>query len=101
MAYSNFTLEEARKIFNLKTEEAAGIFADIEPVPPSTLLTSVLERNVPLALAIGTEKARSELIVVDVLVELREHFERRISFFLGSTLTSMPKTGLLVCAISW
>lgn len=77
MAYRNFTLEEACKTFNLKTEEAAGIFVDIEPVPPSTLLASVLERNVPLALAIDTEKARSELIVVDVLVELREHFERR------------------------
>ncbi len=94
MAYSNFTLEEARKTFNLKTEEAAGIFADIEPVPPSTLLTSVLERNVPLALAIATEKARSELIVIDVLVELREHFERRISFFSGIDFNVNAEDGL-------
>ena len=98
MAYSNFTLEETCKVFNLKTEEAAGIFADIEPVPPSTLLTSVLERNVPLALAIDTEKARSELIVVDVLVELREHFERRISFFSGIDFNVDAEDGLIgVC----
>ena len=87
MAYSNFTLEGARKKFHLKTVEAAGIFVDIEPVAPSTLLTTVLERNVPLAFAIGTEKAKSELIVAAMLVELREHFEQRISFFQGLTLT--------------
>ena len=47
MAYSNFTLGDARKTFHLKTFEAAGIFADVEPVAPSTLLTTVLARNVP------------------------------------------------------
>ena len=47
MAYSNFTLEAARKTFHLETVEAAGIFADIEPVAPSTLLATVLARNVP------------------------------------------------------
>ena len=79
MAYSNFTLETARKTFHLKTVEAAHIFADVEPVAPSTILTTNLERNVPLAFAIGTEKAKSELIVAAVLVELREHFDRHIS----------------------
>ncbi len=94
MAYSNFTLEEACKIFHLKTDEAAGIFANVEPVPPSTLLTTVLERNVPLAFAIGTEKAKSELIVAFVLVELREHFERRISFFSGIDFNVDAEDGL-------
>ena len=83
MAYSNFTLEDVLKQFHLRTVETAGIFADVEPVVPSTLLTTVLERNVPLAFAIGTEKAKSELIVAAVLVELREHFEQRVSFFSG------------------
>ena len=94
MAYSNFTLDEARKTFHLETVEAAGIFADVEPVPPSTLLTTVLERNVPLAFAIGTEKAKSELIVAFVLVELREHFERRISFFSGIDFNVNAEEGL-------
>lgn len=83
MAHSHFTLEAARKKFHLERVEAAGIFSDLEPVAPSTLLMTVLERNVPLAFAIGTEKAKSELIVAAVLVELREHFDRRISFFSG------------------
>ena len=94
MAYSNFTLEDACKTFHLKTVEAAGVFADIEPVLPSTLLTTVLERNVPLAFAIGTEKAKSELIVAAVLVELREHFEQRISFFSGIDFNVNAEDGL-------
>ena len=94
MAYSNFTLEEVLKTFHLKTVEAAGIFADVELVTPSTLLTTVLQRNVPLAFAIGTEKAKSELIVASVLVELREHFERRISFFSGIDFNVNAEEGL-------
>ena len=35
------------------------------------------------ALSIGTEKAKSELIVAQVLVELCEHFENRVSLFSG------------------
>ncbi len=37
----------------------------------------------PLAVAIGTEKARSGLIITDVLFELREHLNHRISLFSG------------------
>ena len=80
--------------FDLEEVDAAGIFADIEPIAPSMLLTTVLERNVPLAFAIGTEKAKSELIVAFVLVELREHFERRISFFSGIDFNVNAEDGL-------
>ena len=83
MAYSNFTLDTVLEAFDLEEVDAPGIFAASEPVMPSELLTTVLERNVPLAFAIGTEKAKSELIVAFVLVELLEHFDRRISFFSG------------------
>ena len=94
MAYSNFTLDTALEAFDLEEVDVAGIFADIEPIAPSTLLTTVLERNVPLAFAIGTEKAKSELIVAFVLVELREHFERRISFFSGIDFNVNVEDGL-------
>ena len=83
MAYSNFTLETVREAFQLETIESANIFADIEPVPPSEALVAELEKKVQLAVAIRTEKARSELIVSNVLVELREQFNRRISLFSG------------------
>lgn len=83
MAYSNFTLDTARAAFQLEEIDAPGIFADINPVEPSAHLTTALERKVALAFAIGTEKAKSEMIIAEVLVELREHFDRRISLFSG------------------
>lgn len=94
MAYSNFTLSAARTAFQLEEVDTAGLFSDIEPVNPSPLLTAVLERKVPLATAIGTEKAKSEMIVADVLVELREHFEHRISLFSGIDFNVDDEKGL-------
>ena len=70
MAYSNFTLQTVRQAFDLEETDTAHLFAGSEPMPPSELLTAVLTRNIPLATAIGTEKAKSEMIVADVLVEL-------------------------------
>ena len=83
MPYSSFTLDTAEETFQLEERGAAGIFADSEPVEPSAELANALAKKAPLAKAIGTEKAKSELIVAGILVELREHFERRISLFSG------------------
>ena len=94
MAYSDWTLETVKKAFDLEATNAAGIFADAEPVDPSTHLTTTLERNVPLAFAMGTEKAKSELIVSTVLVELWEHFDRGISFFSGIDFNIDAENGL-------
>ena len=94
MAYSNFTLETVRKTFHLEKIESTDIFSDIEPVDPSEDLTRELAKKVPLAITIRTEKARSELIVAGILVELREHFEHRISFFSGIDFSVDPENGL-------
>ena len=94
MAYSNFTLESVVTTFQLKKVEAVGIFAEMEPMVPSNHLTTSLSLNVPLAIAIGTEKARSELIVADILVELREHFDRHISLFSGIDFSVDIESGL-------
>ena len=94
MAYSNFTLETVQQTFQLEKIESTDIFSDIEPVAPSADLTKELEKKVPLAMAIRTEKARSELIVANVLVELREHFDRRISFFSGIDFSVDAESGL-------
>ena len=83
MAYSNFTLAAALETFRLEIVRAKGLFAASEPVEPSALLAAILERNVSHALSIGTEKAKSELIVAQVLVELCEHFDNRVSLFSG------------------
>ncbi|MDE0015969.1 MAG: hypothetical protein OXU51_07280 [Candidatus Poribacteria bacterium] len=94
MAYSNFTLDAALEAFDLEEVDATGIFAASELVKPSELLTSVLARNIPLALAVGTEKVKSELIVANVLVELREQLEHRVSFFSGIEFNVDADAGL-------
>ena len=94
MAYSEFTLESVQKTFQLETVRSIGIFSEMEPVVPSAYLTTGLARKASLATAIGTEKARSEMIVADVLVELLEHFDRRISLFSGIDFNVDAEKGL-------
>ena len=94
MVYSNFTLEAVRTTFRLETVESAGTFSEIAPVAPSDHLMTALSRNVPLAVAIGTEKAKSEMIVANVLIELREQFEQRISLFSGIDFSVDVESGL-------
>ena len=94
MAYSNFTLETVRKAFQLEADEAADLSSGIEPVETSEYLTTTLSRNVPLAVAIGTGKAKSEMIVASVLIELREYFTRRISLFSGIDFNVDAENGL-------
>ena len=94
MAYSNFTLEAVQTTFGLETVESVGTFSEIVPVAPSDHLMTALSRNVPLAVAIGTEKAKSEMIVANVLIELREQFEQRISLFSGIDFSVDVESGL-------
>jgi len=49
-------------------------------------LSETLQENVPLAVSINTEKARSELIIAPMLVEVRKILDRKISLFSGIEL---------------
>jgi hypothetical protein len=94
MSYSEFTLEQLEREFNLIIQERVELFSSIEPVNPSPLLKEFLEENIPLALDIDTEKARSELIVAPILVELRKFFQRQISLFSGTEFNVDSTKGL-------
>ena len=83
MPYSSFTFDSVQETFDLGILQVIGIFAGAEPIVPSEYLSAGLAKKAPLAIAIGTEKAKSEMIVTDILVELREHFEGSISLFSG------------------
>jgi hypothetical protein len=71
MAYSDFTLEKVQKLFNLVIQENQPLFQDIQPLEPSPLLQTFLAQNANLALKINTEKARSEMIIAPILLELK------------------------------
>ena len=86
MPYSNFNLKKVKNELNVKVIETQGIFEKIENVEISDLLKTILEEHVPLAVSINTEKARSELIIPNILVEVRRRFKHRISIFSGVEL---------------
>jgi len=94
MPYSDFTIEDLKSKFNLKIQRRVELFPAVEPVSPSPLLREVLEENLPLALEIDTDKARSELIVAPILVEIRKQFNRQISIFSGTEFTVDKTQGL-------
>lgn len=83
MAYSDFTLADSKKKLCLSLRERESLFAKIEGALYSEHLKETLRFNVPLALAINTEKARSELIVTPVLVEIVKQLQQEISLFSG------------------
>lgn len=84
MAYNNFTLSKAKKDFDLVTIESQNLFKDVSSIEPTAILVELLEEYLPLARAISTEKAKSELLVIPILVEVRKIISRKISLFSGS-----------------
>jgi len=94
MSFSDFTLPEVARTFRLVLDETAMIFASLPEAPVSPLLTATLAENLPLALAIHTEKARSELLIAPMLVELRRLLEHRISLFSGVAFDVDSEQGL-------
>lgn len=94
MAYSDFTLDRVIRAFALTLDERNNLFASVPEAVISERLQTTLSENVPLALAINTEKARSELIIMPLLVELRRLTERRISLFSGIDFSVAPEQGL-------
>jgi hypothetical protein len=95
MPYSNFdTLEQVVREFSLTFRERQRIFDDVEEIQPSQLLMEILEFNIPLAVAIASEKARSELIVAPILLEVKRRHPDTVSLFSGRELNVDPNRGL-------
>ena len=94
IAYNKFTLEEAVERLNLKTVSVKSIVEDFEYYPPSDFLRTALRRGTALALRSSTEKARSEMIVTPILLELQEVKMGKISLFSGIDFKADPKRGL-------
>jgi hypothetical protein len=94
MAYSDFTLAKVRETFQLVMDEKRNLFKDVLPIKPSATLTTLLEEYIQLATAINTEKARSELLIMQVLTEVRRQLNYKISLFSGTDFDVDPSKGL-------
>lgn len=94
MSYSQFSLEEIKQKFEISIIEKTGIFADIPENNYSQILAETLKFNTPIALAINSEKSRSEMIISPVLLELKRQFPEEISLFSGKDFTVDITKGL-------
>ncbi|MFH7026375.1 MAG: hypothetical protein ACHBN1_13450 [Heteroscytonema crispum UTEX LB 1556] len=94
MAYSDFKLKEVIQSFGLTINETSGLFADISEEECSDLLTTILKENIDLAVSINTEKARSEMIISPILLEIRRKFNNEISLFSGIDFNVDNQMGL-------
>jgi len=94
MAYSDFKLSEIIQKFELTLNEVSGLFGDILEAEPSDLLATILKENVDLAVAINTEKARSEMIISPILLEVRRKLNNEISLFSGVDFNVDNQQGL-------
>jgi len=94
MAYSDFKLKEIVKQFDLTLNENLDLFAIIPEVEASEILKVMLKENAALAVDINTEKARSELIIAPILLEVRRQLNYQIGLFSGSEFNVAPEQGL-------
>lgn len=95
MPYSQFTtITKVKEAFNLTTVEGIRFIPEIAPIQPSHTLAATLEETLPLAVATGSEKARSELIISPVLVEVCRILNRQISMFSGEDFNVDESLGL-------
>ena len=58
------------------------------------MLTEFLKETLPLAVALQSEKAKSELLISPILVEVRKILKREVSFFSGQEFTVDAAIGL-------
>lgn len=94
MPYSDFTLRKIKQTFGINTVEGERFLPEIKLIAASATLTAFLEESLPLAIATKSEKARSELIISPVLLEVRKILQRKISLFSGVDFTVDPAYGL-------
>jgi len=94
MPYSDFTLKKVRQELAIAIDEGGKFFPEMIPVEPDDLLRQELAEGLPLVLARGSEKARSEWIISPVLTAVRRLLKHQVSLFSGEDFSVDPQLGL-------
>ena len=94
MAFGDFTLKDVKTKFGLRTVEGIDVFASVPDAQPSNRLREHLAQFTSLALAVNTEKIKSELLVAPVLAEVWANMRGRVSLFSGTEFPADPSKGL-------
>lgn len=94
MPYNKFDLQTLVEEFNLEILEDTNLFPNFQPLEPSDLLKTILSEGIPIATAINTEKARGELIIFPILLEVKRRINLPISIFSGKEFNVDIERGL-------
>jgi hypothetical protein len=83
MAYSDYTLLQIEENFGIKNQ-VVSLFERVESVEPSDWLLNLLQ--IAKELPLRSEKAKSEMIVMPILVELRNTNDKYFTIYSGEQL---------------
>jgi len=93
MSFGDFTFPEVQHKLGLTVSEA-NLFANTIATTLRPEFQTQLSLGATVALAISTEKARSEFMIAPVLLELRRIVGDRLGLFSGVSLNVDPDRGL-------
>lgn len=91
MNYNKFSFDRIKRRFNLN-EVQKDLFEGITPIEPSDWLKETME--ITADLPIKTEKARTEFILMPILLELRKRTDRMFTIYSGEYFNVEPREGL-------
>jgi hypothetical protein len=93
MSFQNFSFPQVQQDLGLTVDEA-DLFSHVPGVQLRGEFVAALTEGTNLALAVNTEKAKSEFIIAPLLLELRRSMGDRFALFSGVELTVDPGRGL-------
>ena len=93
MSYSKFTLTSAKRAFGLQTQESRDLFANLPSTDISAWLKEAYSYGLDAAIASDSEKARSEMIITPMLLELKKQ-AGNINLFSGIDFNVDEEIGL-------
>jgi hypothetical protein len=93
MFFQNFSFPQVQQDLGLAVDEA-DLFSSVAVVALREEFVAVLTEGTNLALAVNTEKAKSEFIIAPLLLELRRSMGDRFGLFSGVELAVDPGRGL-------
>ncbi len=93
MAFSDFTFPEVQHDLGLDVNEA-DLYSQVSALSPRAEFAATIAEGATVALAINTEKAKSEFIIAPILLELRHLLGGAVGLFSGVELDVDSARGL-------
>src|SRR5438132_1599696 len=94
MAFSDFDLRATRERFGLTVDERGDHFSTVPALAVPARLQEVLDAWAPAAVAMNTEKARSEMIIAPILMTAVQLAKPPVTLFSGVAFDVDRERGL-------